>query len=360
MNNIKKAFVIIFLSILNGCSIQPRILEDIQLVTSFGYDYAGKDKIKATINMPITPVVENAPPGNQVLTAIGHTSKNIRQILQSRSPKPLYIGRTTVVLYSKTLAEHGILSLINTLQRDPELGRDLTLAVVDGKVEPLLSFHYPWAEVTTKYMEQLLEQNELQNIPKTNIHDFLFRYYGKGADPFMPLLKKKGNEIKIKGMALFKGDRYVGYIPYRKSFIMKLLFENFKSGIYEFKLKKENHVAIENLASKVDYDVQYRGNQPHITINVNLQGKISEFQSTELIGNQLIKSVEKQADRTITREAKNLVHTFQDLNVDPLGLGHKVNNVTPHFNFSRWNKAYADVPIDINVKIKVVQSGITE
>jgi spore germination protein len=53
----------------------------------------------------------------------------------------------------------------------------------------------------------------------------------------MPLIERKGDKVQIKGIALFKKDRYIDYIDFKQAFFFKMLFEDMRKGYFEIKLQ---------------------------------------------------------------------------------------------------------------------------
>ncbi|MDM5317143.1 Ger(x)C family spore germination protein [Fictibacillus sp. b24] len=358
---VKKYLVIIFsIVLLTGCFPSKRILEDIQLVSAVGYDYHSKNKVKLNAMVAIPQSGEDVPPISQVFTTITHTSKMARALEQAESPKPFQVGRLEVALYDNRLAEKGIYNLVDTLQRDPALGRDLYLAVVQGSTKPLLDQKYPLSETPSKYLFQLLQQNMLSNIPDSNLHRFLYTFYGKGMDPNLPLLEKQGDRIRLKGTAILKDDKMVGQLNLEDSFMLKLMMESFEKGIYEVKFTKDRFFTIQNISSKAEYHFKNVRNSPAIDIVVKIKGRISEAPKIPVSKPPLVEQLERATEKEMSEKINKMVDKLQKWNVDPIGLGDLARSRRRGFNFEQWEKQYPDIPINVKVKVEIVQAGITE
>ncbi|WP_409288434.1 Ger(x)C family spore germination protein [Peribacillus sp. SCS-37] len=357
----KKGIVwsVLVILLIGGHTLEPVILEDVQLVSIYGYDYVDKNTIKGVISSPIIPMVENTPPKNEIFAAKGHTSKNTRQKLQAESPEPLVTGRLNTLLYNKKIAKKGILSLITTMGRDPALGRATAMAIVEGEVEDLLEYEYKVTETSAQYVEELLSHNSKDVIPKTNLHSFLDHYYLRGQDPFLPLIKKEKDRIRIKGIALFYNDRYVSYIPYKECFVFKLLYENFNNGMYEFK-QDGNYVTIENLFSKNKIRISDGNGSPKAHIDISIKGKITDAPRLVLTDKKVVSKIETALEQQIKRQAYGMLNQFKKKNIDPLGLGELARSQTYHFDFQRWEHHYKDLPFSVNVEVEITQTGTIE
>ncbi|PLT29435.1 Ger(x)C family spore germination protein [Peribacillus deserti] len=354
----KKAIVwfIFAILLLSGNTVQKTVLEDVQLVSIYGYDYVNKNTVKGIISSPVIPLVENTPPKTEVFAAKAHTSKNTRQKLQGESPEPMVLGRLEALLYSKEIAKRGIFPMVTTMSQDPSLGRNVNLAIVDGSVEKMLDKEYPVSETPAEYVQDLLKHNSKDILPSyMTLHTFMDFYHDVGQDPILPLLVQKKDRIRIKGLALFDGDKYKGYIPYADCFVFKILNESFNNGMYEFKVDG-HYLTIENLASKVEKDFK-NGNSPKMVINIRLTGKITDAPGMELTNKQ-IKVIEDDLSHTVSKKGKSLVSKFQDMDVDPLGLVVRAGSQERHLNKKEWeSKYYRTLPVEVKVHTEITQSG---
>lgn len=349
-----------FVVLLTGCFPSTKILEDIQLVSAIGYDYMNQDMVQLNAMVAIPQSGEDQPPLTEVFSSTTHTSKMARMFEQAESPKPFHMGRLEVALYDKRLAQNGVFRLVDTLQRDPTIGRDLHLGVVDGSTKPVLQGNYKVSETPSKYLFLLLKQNMVSNIPKSNLHKFLYAYYGKGIDPFLPLLEKKGNRIKLKGTALLKNDKLAGEIDLRESFSLKLLLESFEKGMYEVRLKDEQYFVLQNLSSGVKYKFEDVKTAPKVNIHVAIKGRVNEAPDIPISKKPMVDELEKLTEKELNKSMNNLINKFQDLNVDPLGLGDRARSKTRKFDIKKWEEQYKDIPIHVSVDVQIIQAGITE
>jgi spore germination protein len=349
------------LLILSGCFPKPNILEDVQIVQAIAYDYVNDQKIRVGAEVSVTPTAEQqAKLESELFIAESHTNKSARRMIESESPKPFRIGRLGVALYDKTLAEQGLRKMVDKFQRDPSIGRDIFMAVVEGSPVGLLEDEYTVAETPSKYLIDMLDQNMRSNIPRSSLHHYLYRFYGMGMDPFMPLLEKKGKHIEIKGVALFKDDKYKGYINIRQAFLLKMLREKFKTGMFEVRLKKDKYFTVENISSQVDYKIKDANNNPKITMDVKMSGGINEAPKIPIGSKKMILQMETATQRSMEKEMNAIVKKFQRLNVDPIALGDRARSKTRKFDYKNWQEKYPKIPIKVNVKVNITQLGIMD
>lgn len=357
----KTLMLLLSIVLLAGCGVKKNILEDMLLAEVTGYDDAGDAKVRGSIVVSISQSGENSTMGKEVYSAVTHTGKNVRQKVESEAPKRLVSGRLQTILYGETLARKGIYDYVDTYRRDPDVGRDLFLAVVSGKAEDIVNIESKMLKTPDVKTKELIQQNTETNLPDTNLHSFLYYYYGNNIDPVMPLLEKKQDHIKVKGIALFKDDKYIGkYITYEDGFLFKVLFGNFRNGLYEMEMKENSYINIQNITSKVEYEIKDGNGSPEVTIKAAIKGGLLEVQDVDLKNPGAIPKIEKKAQKVFEKKLGRMVKMFQENNVDPLALGDRARSKTRNFDRGNWEKVYPTIPVKIKVDVTLVQEGITE
>ncbi|WP_203363134.1 Ger(x)C family spore germination protein [Bacillus sp. REN10] len=357
----KKIFwIVLTFLLLTNYQLEPTILEDTQHISAAGYDSAGKDRIKATAAAPFFPPGQDVTPKDVTFTAEGHARASMKQLFQREAQKPLSTGRLNNVLYSKDLAQQGIFHLVKPYSRDPNIGRGMHLAIVDGSTEKLLKSKFPSTVLTSRYLAELLDQGIKNIIPETNLHSFLAQYYGEGQDPFLPLLQLKKKHIRLKGLALFKDARYVGSLSYKESYLFKILYEKSRDGNYDIKLNSGHYVVIKNVRSKVKYRISGPKENPNIKIEVSMLGEIIDASGLSLKNPKTVQNIEKQWMQKENKRAKKIIKKFQNLHIDPLGISEKVRSKYRNFDMDKWKNHYPSASINVQIKVKTMDTGIIE
>jgi spore germination protein len=140
---------------------------------------------------------------------------------------------------------------------------------------------------------------------------------------------------------------------------MKILHEDIQKGIIEVMLSDDQQVTIQNLSSKVKQTVQLVNGKMEVVIKVKVKGNLTEAEKIDVTKNQWVKIVEKATAQQIEKEGNMLMAKFQDLHVDPLGLGEKARQ-KGLYQKENWDNTYSELPITIKASVEIVQVGITE
>ncbi|WP_163103554.1 hypothetical protein [Peribacillus alkalitolerans] len=104
-------FILATTLILSGCAEQ-KVLEDIGLITTVGYDPVGKKIMSTMVVMQINP---EAPQKIDVISSDALTSKGGRIEGNLKASKALQSGQLRVALYNEKLAKRGIRPYVDTL-----------------------------------------------------------------------------------------------------------------------------------------------------------------------------------------------------------------------------------------------------
>ncbi|GGC98569.1 germination protein [Thalassobacillus devorans] len=356
--NIALPLLLIVSILLTGC-LPHESVEEVALVNLAGVDYVDEEYKKGTVAIHHYGRTKEEIPSEQYLSYTAKSLKEIASGLESKSPRPIRMGKLSFSLYGEELARNDLSDSIDMLARDPHIGRDVYLGIVAGDTQELMEKKYSENETTARYLIGLMEQNEKNNFPTTNLHRFLFAYYGKGMDGFLPYLKSEGDEVKIAGVALFKEALMVDVIPFTDVFTFKMLIENFNQGVQAIEFKDKN-VVMENIGSRVKYKLEGNNNKPKFIININITGIVSEISDVgSLEAKTLTPEFEKEFSKYFERNGKKMLAKFQEGKIDPLGLGKILKNRRGNFDKKVWEQQYPTVPIELNIKVNIVESGIS-
>ncbi|RYM02134.1 Ger(x)C family spore germination protein [Sporolactobacillus sp. THM7-7] len=364
----KAAAALLMAVSLAGC-VPTNIIDDILMVEAEGYDYLGNGRVYGTVTMPnyVAGGAQGAGGGGVPTTAAmmwlaegaTYDGKSLVDKFQSKGQRPLRVGKLRVMLFDKEYAKHGLKKQIEFRNRDPDTARDLYLAVVDGSANKLLSGKYQTAIPISRYVSDMIDQNQNQNYPTNDAHDVFFSYYGNYMDPFMPMIKKRGKHLEMQGLALFKKDKYALSIPERDAFVFKMLYEPFNQGVYDYEFMPRKHVALRNVNARVQYRVRNgNGAEPDIKAKVSIEGQVRQA-APGTIGEVPIEEIEDGMEKELEQKAAEMVGKFQKKSIDPLRLGDRVRSFTRRFDGDTWQDRYPNAHFHCSVQIDINQTGIS-
>ncbi|MED0982738.1 Ger(x)C family spore germination protein [Bacillus paramycoides] len=353
-------FTIIIFIFQSGCT-QPNIVDTQRIIHVGGFDITKDKQFRGTILYPdYTKGVQSKP---QTQSTTADTIETISSRLNAKSPHTVAVGQMRVVLFGKSFGERGISDVINNLQRDPNIGRDVQLALVDGSTEELLKHVKANGSL---YLSDLLEQNiENETIPRTALNIFLYNFYSSGYDSFLPYIQvDEDQSASIKGLAFLKKDKVAMYTDKEGSFLLKLLINPTKNGRYEVPIrqgKQKGLIATQNLSGDSVCDVTQDGDIPKVHIRLKLNGLIKNAPDwLDLSKNENITYVKKHVEKTLEKHLNELIKQFQEKEIDPIGLREEIRSHSRKWSMKQIQEMYPSLDVAVNVQINVVQSGIGE
>ncbi len=348
----------LFPILMTGC-VEKEILDDVNIVTIVGYDMENSDKVKGTAVIPVYK--QDAPVESEIIEATtpSEVSKDILTRLQRKASDPLVLGKISVAVYSEEIAKKGLTSLVDTLQRDASVGERIYLTVGRESANTILQGQYGYRG-TAAYISNLIKHNiESRDIPKTNLHIFLYDLYAEDSDPYLPILKKdESNVIEIDGLALFKGDRMVSEIGNDKLIFFKLIADKYTEGTYSLKLPENEQVAIKTITSNRKIVVNKK-DPTKLKIKVKLSGFVQQY-TGKIITPKIKKEMEKAFEKVIVNESKQMIEQFKELDIDPLGLEDIMESHIRGFSKKDWDETYSNLSVDIIPEVEINETGVIE
>ncbi|MEH7305099.1 Ger(x)C family spore germination protein [Neobacillus drentensis] len=365
-----------------GC-VQQKPLEKLGLITVSGYDMEGKNQIRGTaVVQKFDPMTKAS---TKVITSLAKTSKGLRQEENLQSNQKLVSGQLRSVVYSRELAEKGIIQLVDTLNRDAAIGNMVYLTIADRTASEIMQIENDNKGQLNlgTYMYNLIKQNvEGEQIISPTLHEFNHNYYDIGKDPVLPILKVKGKDVIISGVGLFKDDRLVDELKQGDLFYLKVLVDKYSAGTKElgFKteqlkkiiLKNENYtkkpifskiyVTVDNIRSKTKIKLVDKKNL-RFRVNVVLDSRVQEMtQALDLGKPAAIKLLQKKFDQRMQKKIEELLLHFQDLGIDPIGFGNEYEAHLRGRTITKeeWDRQYKKATFDVRVKNTIERTGVID
>ncbi|MFT0141717.1 Ger(x)C family spore germination protein, partial [Alcanivoracaceae bacterium MT1] len=331
------------------------ILDEVQLVTAVGYDLTIDNKIEATAVFP-SYLVDNSVKNN-TLTATANLSKDIRDKMDRMSSKPLVSGKIEVALYSEAFAEKGIINVLDTFIRDPTTGARMYLVVVEGDLKNELKIQYADTD-NGMFLSNLIEHNIHRGfIPMTNLQIFTKTYYSEGGDPFLPLLTLSNGKVYIKGLALFKDDKYVGSLTLEENHIFKILLEPSTENTIQTVDLEDSSASIVNVSTNRKLTVKNPLTDPEINIKINTSSIVREYSGNNL-SKEMINKIKEKMEIEIKTKSSEMIKQFQDLNIDPIRIGFYVKHTNRNWDKDIWYSLYPNAKVNIDVNVDITETGV--
>jgi spore germination protein len=367
------------MTFMTGC-VEQKPLEKLGLITTAGYDLVGKDQIKGIVVVQkFDPMAQSA---TKVISAISKTSKGLRQAENLKSNQKLVSGQLRSVVYSRELAERGIIQLVDTLNRDAAIGNMVYLTIADQTAEEIMKIDYSKTNINLgTYIYNLIKQNvEGEQIISPTLQEFNHNYYDIGKDPVLPILKMQGGDVVISGVGLFKEDRLVDELKQSQLFFLKILVDKYKAGTLELGFKKEDlqdimlkglvqtplynniYLTIDNIRSKSKIKLIDKQNLK-FKVEIKLDSRLLEMtEPLNLAKPATVKLLEKKMSKAMEKQVEELLYHLRELDIDPIGFGneYEVHYRGQQISKEKWRELYKQAEFDVQVENRIEKTGVID
>ena len=306
-----------------------------------------------------------------VVSVVAHTLDGAMADLQQEIADELFFGHLRVVVVSETVARNGLRDWGDYLRRNPEIRRTAWLAVSQGEAERLMRIAPPLERVPTLYLTGMLDRAvEMGKFPNMSEGRFWSYDSAKGRDPYLPYLQvEEGGNIKIKGLAIFRDAKMVGVTdPLQIGYFMGIM--GLDPGGYSVLLPVPGgsdtaYYTFTAADRKARRKLTLKNGRPHITVDILIEGDVGE-----VVGQKLTQDVLRKMEKQIATFAEDNYPQFikqtQKQGSDIFAFGESVRGRLPGYwsdkvqTSEKWRELYVDLPVELNVKIKIRRYGMKE
>lgn len=375
----KKWFILLCSLLCTACMPPDKILERQGISTIIGYDLLDEDTYKGTISLLQFDRKEEKT--SVTISAVGTTSKQIRQRLEQRTSHDITSGQLRTILFDKDMTEMlGIASFLDTMQRDTSIGSLIFLAITNNAEDTINNNNYEEFPDMGSYIYQLLDKHERKEmLIDSNLHDFFSSLYEFGIDPTLPIIaNKKGVAPYINSVALFKDDKMVGSISLKKTLFIKLFTKrdaflgDITFNIPVEVLEKKGVTLVEKIkGDKFNITIRpikYRGKiefskEEAVNLNANISVSSIELQPAVTFNNkESIKKLEQILEEELTKELGDILEVFRKLEIDPIGIGRKIKSIRKYSNTNEEDlrEKYSRLKFKPNITIEIKRTGAVD
>lgn len=337
-----------------------QIVNHINLAQTAGYDMENK-KVQSSIL--IGEYIEKEKTSVRLLEAESSNSFDMMPLLNLESGKPIKYGQMKMMVFGKAYARHGIGPVLNILSRDVKVSSRMQLGIADTKASELMAATIPSHD--TLLLRNMIEQNsDNANLPHFNLHSVLYDYYGEGRDIFLPyfVLNERGT-IKLDGIALFKGDRFVVKLGCEEALWLKILTENAKNGSFLFPVSesgaaREHFSLIKIISSRASVQITSLKPVPVLKMKIKMKLMIKNLpDDVHILYGKESNIFKSRLEQHLTSKLESFIELCQSKEVDPAGFGDSVRTYKKDWQEREFYEQYPAMKAAVQVELDIIQTG---
>lgn len=370
----KKALLIVLILLTSftftGCWNYKEV-NDIWVVSGLAIDWDkenGKYIVSAEIIKPKSD--KGSTNISEVISFSSYTIFDAMRKFISISGRKLYWSHCYILIVSEETAKHGISQIIDIVSRSDEFRSNIILVISkEETAKEILERKMKVFDITSFELDAIFKSQEnLSTYYNSEMWNFRKDYVDEGISPILSAVKltESNSEYlpQVYGCAVFKKDKFVGYLDDIETESLLFIRNNIKGGDIPIKnLNNTNSsVTLEIQNNKTELKPEIKNNEITMNIKIKLYVAIPEMGGTQnLITENGLREIKECTNKKIKDQLTGLIKKCQnDYNLDVLGYGKVIQKKMPDKWKSlepQWNKKYfSKVKSNITVETSIISS----
>lgn len=377
--------IAVLLCTATGCW-NRRELNTLGIAVGYGMDKAG-DQIQLSVQVvdageaaprkggsSLSPVTMYRATGNTVFEALRKMTKE--------SPRKIYSSHVRILVIGEALARDGIADVLDFLSRDHELRNDFYIVVAKNtKAENILKVMTSLEKIPSINIFDSLETSERAWAPtrKVTLNELIADLTGQGKQAVLTGVESKGdkeagntrknvetidspNRVYYSSLAVFDGDKLIGWLTEEESKAYNYLTDHVKSTIGIMDCPKGGQLAFEVIRSKTDVKGKLAEGKPAVDVKLRLEMNVGEVNCRiDLTKPQTIAEIKKIADQTVKKFIDEAIAKMQkQYKVDIFGFGQAIHRAEPKLwkkIGKDWDAHFVKLPVNVTVDTRIRRLG---
>lgn len=383
--------LLLLLVSLSGCWSR-RELNELAIVVGMGIDKEdGKYVVTTQVVNPGEISVQQTSGTKAPVTVFQQKAETVFEAIRKMTtiaPRKLYFAHLRLVILGTEASEDGIAEIVDYLSRDHEFRTDFFLVVAKNtKAESVLEVLTSLDFIPANKLFDSLQTSEKvwASTMTITLDQLIADMVGEGVQPNLAGIevlgdKESGNKVEnigqitrsallqYSGMATFKNEKLVGWFNDQESKGLNYALGKVKSTIISVPCTEggDKNVEIELIRTKSDITTELKNGSTKGIINFKAEANVASVgcKEVDLTKRESIPYLEEKTEEDIKASIEAAIKTSQEkFKGDYFGFGNALHRSHPHFwkkVKEDWDETFKDMPIDIKVDIKILQTGTIE
>ncbi|MTV50283.1 Ger(x)C family spore germination protein [Heliobacillus mobilis] len=316
----------------------------------------GEQEQGATGSLGITP---------QLFEGSGKTVFEAVRNMISKAGRKLYWSHARVFIVSEDVAKEGIIQIIDWINRDAEVRPQTWILVSKGQAAgDILRTQSKLFDTVSMQIDTLLRnQGNSGKLLGVTVGDFLEEMQKPGVGAVAPIIEsvKDGREQipQVKGSALFKGEKLVGFLDGEETMYLLFLRNQMKKGtlIAVTAQQPKANVSLEIFRSHTTKTVRLVDDRPVVDIWVDCLSGIAEIsEENDVISERGSQKLTERTNKELRNKITDTIKKVQnEYGTDVFGFGNLIYRERPDLwetiPKGGWAKVFPTVDTNVNVNI---------
>lgn len=280
--------------------------------------------------------------------------------------RKIYIPHNQFILFGEDFARGGLQRSLDFFMRDHESRMEVLVMMARGKAADILAVKPQLEQVPAIGLVELMHnQKANSHTLEVRLLDFVDQMVSETSTAMMPIVDLSENDeepkVMLRGMAVFKTDKYVGDLDARQTRGMMWVNNKIKSGAIEVQ-SPGGQVVVEIIKakSKVTPVVKEDGSIV-MQIKVRHDGSLASQQGTQnLSDKQGILLLNREVKQAILDEMEAALLRSYELKADIFGFGETLRKKYPKLWKSlsnNWDEVYPTIKVEVDIDTRIISTG---
>lgn len=382
MKTVKGILVLILsVTVLSGCWDRVEI-NDVAIVSAIGVDLVNDDELKLSLQVAIPSKLSTAQGGGAsggkgtfVISETGKTVSEAFRHIQMKMPRRIFFSQSRVLLIGEKLAKEGVANIVDFHTRYHEPRINTMIMFTKGEATEIIKSKPKFENVTAEETKELIKLDVGLSIL---IRDFENMLLVDGREPvaqefvLSPIevdSSKKGEKIQsLGGVAVFKGDKLIGWLDGPETRGLKWMRNEMETGVITIDIPEEKgsgriSTTINKAESKLVPTLKNGKVKMDIDVEVEIE-VIENASNVSLDTESNLEFLNKSVEKEVKERIQIVVDKVQkELQSDVFGFGERVYKKYP----KEWNKTFKEnweeifpqVEVSINPTVYTRRIGLS-
>jgi Ger(x)C family germination protein len=273
----------------------------------------------------------------------------------------------TIIISEAAVKKAGLSKLLDFFLRDGEMRWHARAYITPGKAQELMDFKPPTDEPGGIYLANIAKQH-IKNVhiggAKTDI-GFTGATLDEGGDPILPRIEMVKDKVKINGLAMFKQDRFVGYVDEFTVKGIRFVRGNEKSALVPFECPThpDDFVIFELFRHHTKLKPHVNGDSIWFTLDIAMRGNLAEVSCRTEHDTRDPEYIEKARvafAKEVERTVAHSLQVCQTMGVDALYFSRMLQAYEPETwerIKDRWDEVFPTIPLYTSVNVTILHIG---
>lgn len=337
------------------------------IVEGMGKSIDDKDMIKAIFYMPIPSKLQSGSVDTfSIEESDGINMTMALENLSMKFSRRMFLGQVKVILVGEEALKTPtiIKKLMDFIEREPDMGREASIAVVKGKTSELASVKPKFEKVFAAYMQGVFNNASSMFAPlNLSINNFLGNIRANKGNIVVPVATVEKDKVAIDQLALIKDYKFSNYVDAKYLRPYSIITGGLKDGDVIIPYKQDN-ISLKITSCYTNTRLKEEDNKLNYNVNVRIEGDIDNYIFNEdILNDKDVNNIKTKFETTIKDELNKVTDYFQnDIGIDYLKFGDyaKKHNYRIYEKYEKnWDQAFKKAKINYDVQIFIRRMGGT-